>query len=69
MAEQKEWLSKVQQYGWALQWVPEALKTPELCLAACQQDGEALQWVPESLKTPELCLSFIGKKIDPTLSK
>jgi hypothetical protein len=38
-----------------LQYVPEALKTEELCLAAVWQDGvDAMPYVPESLKTGEL---------------
>ena len=48
-------LQIVRQYGLALRYVPEALRTPELCLAAVQQSGNALRWVPELLRTPELC--------------
>lgn len=37
-------LAAVQLHDWALEFVPEVLKTPELCLAAVQQvrerDGE-----------------------------
>jgi hypothetical protein len=39
--------------------VPDALKTPELCLVAVQNEGEALEYVPEALKTPELCLAAV----------
>jgi hypothetical protein len=42
--------------GVNLQFVPNALKTPDLCLAAVQNDGKALAFVPEALKTPELSL-------------
>ena len=43
-------MTAVQQNGFALQYVPEALRTPALCLAAVQQCREALQYVPESHK-------------------
>ena len=33
-------LAAVQLHDWALEFVPEALKTPELCLAAVQQVRE-----------------------------
>ena len=39
-----------------LEYVPEKLKTPELCRAAIENSGWALRYVPEKLKTPELCL-------------
>ena len=32
-----------------LQFVPEALRTPELCEIACEQDWYALRFVPESV--------------------
>jgi len=44
-----------QQNGQALQFVPEPLKTKELCRVACQQYIWALQFVPEKLKTEEMC--------------
>jgi hypothetical protein len=34
-----------------LEYVPEELKTPELCLAAVQQNMYALKFVPENLQT------------------
>jgi hypothetical protein len=37
-------------YGGALEYVPEALKTPKLCSAALEQEGEALECVPEALR-------------------
>ena len=37
-----DYLAAVQQDGWALRHVPEALRTAELCLAAVQQDRNSL---------------------------
>jgi hypothetical protein len=51
--------AKIQEDGDALQHVPEALKTSELCLAAVQKYGMALEHVPESRKSPELCLAAV----------
>jgi hypothetical protein len=47
--------------GEALAYVPEDLKTPEICLAAVQnqREGEALRFVPKALKTPEICLAAV----------
>jgi hypothetical protein len=42
-------LAAVQQYGRALEYVPEHLRTRELCMAAVQQDGCALRWIPDEL--------------------
>ena len=53
--EYDHWLATVQQDGWALDYVPDDLKTPDLCLTAVQQDGWALRFVPDDLKTPDLC--------------
>lgn len=43
----------------ALQWVPEAMKTPEVCLEAVRQYPLALSSVPKRLKTRELCLEAV----------
>jgi hypothetical protein len=45
----------VKQNGLALYYVPDELRTKELCELAIQQDGEALQYVPDKLRTKELC--------------
>jgi hypothetical protein len=39
----------VRQYGRFLEFVPEKLKTPDICLAAVRQEVGALQFVPEEL--------------------
>jgi hypothetical protein len=49
----------VKQGGWNLQYVPEHLKTAELCLEAVKRNGLALGFVPEHLKTVELCLEAV----------
>ena len=45
--------------GFAVQHLPDELKTEELCLAAVQQNGKTLQFVPDALKTEELCLAAV----------
>jgi hypothetical protein len=43
----------------ALEFVPEKLKTPELCLAAVEKDGKAMKYLPEDLKTAEMCFEAV----------
>ena len=43
-----------------LEYVPEELKTKELCELAVKQNSRALQFVPEELKTKELCEQAIN---------
>ena len=52
MAERiyEEWLAAVKKKGKTLHFVPEYLKTEELCLAAVKQNSMALEYVPEELK-------------------
>ena len=45
--------------GDLFRYVPECVKTAELCLAAVRQSGDALEHVPENLKTEELCLATV----------
>jgi len=40
----------VEQNGMALQFVPEELKTLELCHAAIKQNCKSLEYVPERLR-------------------
>ena len=42
-------------YGNSLKYVPESMKTKEICELAVSNDGRALEYVPESMKTNELC--------------
>ena len=34
----------------ALQWVPEIMRTEDVCRAAVAQNGNAIQWVPVDLR-------------------
>ena len=43
-------LEAVQQNGWALQYVPEELRTKELCEIAIKNNGKALKFIPDNLK-------------------
>jgi len=54
-------LAAVQHHGFALQFVPEPMKTPELCLTAVQQRGYALRYLSVDKRTPELCLAAVKK--------
>jgi hypothetical protein len=54
-----EAMAAVEQNGYALQEVPDELKTKELCLAAVEEYGLALEYVPEELKTKEICLAAV----------
>jgi hypothetical protein len=49
-------LNAVKQNANALYYVPDRLKTPELCLLAVKLNGYALHHVPDELKTPEMCM-------------
>ncbi len=42
--------------GNVLQYVPETLKTKEMCLEAVTRTGQALEYVPEAVKTEQLCM-------------
>ncbi len=57
-------LAAVNQDGYALQHVPNKLRTPEICMAAVNQDGYALQYVPNELRTPEICMAAVAKSKD-----
>ncbi|WP_196223112.1 DUF4116 domain-containing protein, partial [Roseibium sp. RKSG952] len=52
----------VEQDGCALQDVPEALWTPEMCLEAVRQNL-ALYCIPEALQTPEMCLEAVRQNL------
>jgi hypothetical protein len=55
----------VKHNGWSLEFVPEELKTEELCLEAVRQknvrvfERSSLEFVPEELKTVELCIEAV----------
>ena len=58
------YLETVTHDGWALEYVPENLKTTEVCLAAVRSDsfGDTLKHVPEALRTEELCLIAVRSR-------
>jgi len=49
----------VKQDGSNIEYVPENLKTADMCKEAVRQKGWALRFVPEKLKTKELCLEAL----------
>ena len=57
-------LAAVNQYDYALQYVPNELRTPEICMAAVNQNGYALRYVPNELRTPEICMAAVAKSKD-----
>jgi hypothetical protein len=58
-------LEAVQEHGLMLEFVPEELRTYEICLAAVQahphRSGCLLRFVPEELRTYEICLAAVQK--------
>jgi len=52
----EEALKTVRQNGDALEYVPENLKTAELCRIAVRNCADAFKHVPEHLRTLELCM-------------
>ena len=53
---EKFYLMIVKQDGYSLKYVPEEMKTEEMCLEAVKQDGYMIQFVPEEMITDDLCL-------------
>jgi len=47
-------LEAVEYDGLALQFVPEAARTPEICLAAVNECSDAIMHVPVEAQTPEV---------------
>ena len=52
-------LAAVQQGGYAIQYLTDAQRTPEVCLAAVQQGGYAIQCLTDVQRTPEVCLAAV----------
>jgi hypothetical protein len=57
----KEAIELVEQNGLALEYVPDELRTPEVCDKAVGQDGLALKYVPDELMTREVCEKAVGQ--------
>jgi len=51
----------IKQHGILLEYVPDKIKTPELCIEAVKQNGLALEFVPEKLRTEKLCIEAINQ--------
>lgn len=64
MLAPERFLAAVREKGEMLKYIPEALRTADLCRAAVQQDGMMLAYVPETLKTAELCLAAVQQNQD-----
>jgi hypothetical protein len=45
-------MAAVRQEGRALKFVPEEMRTAEICAAAVRQNADALEWVPDGLAVP-----------------
>ncbi len=51
--------------GWrVLEFVPENMKSHEVCLAAVTNDGNALRCVPETMKSDKVCLAAVANDIN-----
>lgn len=53
------WMDEVSKDGETLQFVPEDMKTKEVCLAAVLAHGRALFHVPYAMMTPEICMAAV----------
>ena len=60
----KKLIEAVKNDGEALKYVPEKLKTPEICLEAVKNYGIALRYVPEELRTPEICMESVKNNVE-----
>jgi len=59
ITNKEEALAAIEKTYENLKYVPENIKTAEVCNAAIAENGAALEWVPEKLKTAKLCLAAI----------
>jgi len=57
----KYWKKRITQNGWALEDVPQELRTPDLCKIAVAQYGYALKYVPQDLRTKDLCTIAVAQ--------
>ena len=62
--EYQKWLDEVKKDGFNLRFVPEELRTKELCELAVKDEALTLQYVPEELRTYKLC--YVAIKNDGT---
>ena len=59
MENEADALAAVEKCGLPLQFVPESLRSAEICRAAVEKHGWALQCVPDSLRSAEICRAAI----------
>jgi hypothetical protein len=58
---EKEAFELVRKDGFALKYVPDELRTLEMCLEAVGQCGWALQYAPDEMRTREVCEKAVGQ--------
>ena len=63
ITNEAEALAAVKEDGAALRYVPDELKTAELCLEAVKRNQWAIQYVPEELKTEEIMEKVTIRKL------
>ena len=57
----EEAIAAVKRDGYAMQYVPDELKTEAVVLAAVESDGYALRYVPDELKTEAVCFKAVER--------
>ena len=53
--EYQGWIESTQEKNWTLAWVPEDMRTEEMCEYAVLRDGINLRDVPDEIITPSIC--------------
>ena len=54
----------VESDGYALQYVPDELKSEAMCAKAVESNGDALQYVPDELKSEAVCAKAVERNGD-----
>lgn len=54
-------LAAVQKNGWAIQYLTDEQRTPEICLAAVKQRASSILYIADAQRTPEVCLAAVKK--------
>ena len=54
----------VERNGYALQYVPDELKSEAMCAKAVERDGDALQYIPDELKSEAVCAKAVESNGD-----
>ena len=61
------WLEAVRANPWVLKFMPDELKTLELCREAIRRNGLMISHVPSELASKELCLEAIAQNVQAVL--